>query len=120
LNPSKKIVFEVYIIPKLNKRQRYIGFIIDSISKPIKLEKKDLFYEIQKLCKSKYNKDYKEMGLRLIRFDGFWGIIKCNHIEKEKTISLLNSIININSNNIQVKTLGTSGTIKTLIKKYKK
>ena len=59
------------------------------------------------------------MGLKLIRFDGFWGIIKCKHIEKDKTISLLNSIINIKSNPVKVQTLGTSGTIKTLIKKHK-
>ena len=59
------------------------------------------------------------MGLKLIRFDGFWGIVKCNHIEKEKTISLLNSINKIKSSKVQVQTVGTSGTIKTLIKKFK-
>ena len=110
----------MFIIPKLNKRQRYIVFTIKSKLKTINFDKKDLFFEIKKLCKSKYNKDYKEMGLKIIRFDGFWGIIKCNHLEKEKTISILNSIKHINSNNVYVKTLRTSGTIKTLIRKYKR
>ncbi len=59
------------------------------------------------------------MGLKLIRFDGFWGIVKCNHIEKEKTISLLQSIKKIKSNKVQVQTVGTSGTIKTLNKKFR-
>ena len=53
------------------------------------------------------------MGLRLIRFDGKKGIIKCNHIEKENTIELLKSIKNVN-----IKPIGTSGTIKALQKKH--
>ncbi len=32
------------------------------------------------------------MGIRLIKFNGKKGIIKCTHIEKENTIKLLNSI----------------------------
>ena len=59
------------------------------------------------------------MGLKIINFDGFWGIIKCNHIEKEKTIQLLNSIKKIKLIDVKVETIGTSGTIKTLIKKFK-
>jgi len=58
------------------------------------------------------------MGLALIRFDGTNGILKCNHIEKENTIKLLQSIQNISSNKVQLKTLATSGTIKALTTKY--
>jgi len=58
------------------------------------------------------------MGIYLIRFDGRKGIVKCNHIDKDKTINLLTSIDNINSHKIKIKTLGTSGTIKSLIRKH--
>jgi RNase P/RNase MRP subunit POP5 len=59
------------------------------------------------------------MGIRLIKFNGKKGIIKCTHTEKENTIKLLNSIKKISLNEVEVKTIGTSGTIKTLIKKYR-
>ena len=58
------------------------------------------------------------MGIRLIRFDGIIGIIKCNHTEKENTNKLLHSIKKISSNKVSVETLSTSGTIKTLIRKH--
>jgi RNase P/RNase MRP subunit POP5 len=59
------------------------------------------------------------MGLRLIKFDGTIGIIKCNHIEKENTISLLNSVEHIKSKDVKIKTLYTSGTIKSLNKRIR-
>lgn len=58
------------------------------------------------------------MGIRLIRFDGSTGIIKCNHTEKENTIKLLRSIKKIISKDVSIETLGTSGTIKALIRKH--
>jgi RNase P/RNase MRP subunit POP5 len=57
------------------------------------------------------------MGIVLIRFNGKEGIIKCNHTQKDNTIMLLNSINDVNLNKINITTLGTSGTIKSLIKK---
>jgi len=58
------------------------------------------------------------MGIYLVRFDGQKGIIKCNHIEKENTIKLLKSIKKISSHKVSIETLGTSGTIKALIRKH--
>ena len=58
------------------------------------------------------------MGIYLTRFDGRKGIVKCNHIDKDNTINLLTSIGNIYSHKIKIKTLGTSGTIKSLIRKH--
>jgi len=58
------------------------------------------------------------MGLYLIRFDGDKGILKCNHVEKENTIKLLKSIKKISSKKVEIETLGTSGTIKSLVKKH--
>ena len=64
------------------------------------------------------NKDFGEIGLRLIRFDGKNGIIKCHHIQKDNVIKLLKSIKNISSHEVIIKTIGTSGTIKKLIQKH--
>ena len=60
------------------------------------------------------------MGIYLIRFNGEQGIVKCNHVEKENTIKLLKSIKQISSDKVKIETLGTSGTIKTLLKKHMK
>ena len=50
------------------------------------------------------------MGLYVIRFNGEKGIVKCNHVEKENTIKLLNSIEKISSYKVNIQTVGTSGT----------
>jgi RNase P/RNase MRP subunit POP5 len=65
-----------------------------------------------------FNKNCESMGIRLINFNGKYGIVKCNHTEKENIIKLLNSIKKISLNDVYIETIGTSGTIKALIKKY--
>ncbi|MBC7128475.1 MAG: hypothetical protein H5T45_01925 [Thermoplasmatales archaeon] len=52
-------------------------------------------------------KEYKNK-LKLIFYDGKYGLVKCSHLEKEKVINFLNSI--------DCKTLYTSGTIKKIRK----
>ena len=75
---------------------------------------------INRECEKKFNKSGREMGLNLVRFNGKQGILRCNHIEKEKVINLLNSLNTILSREIKIETLGTSGTIKSLVKKHMK
>ena len=58
------------------------------------------------------------MGISLIRFDGEKGILRCNHVEKENTINIIKSIDKINNQLVNFETVGTSGTIKSLIKKH--
>lgn len=74
--------------------------------------------ELKSNCEIFFKKNFKDLGLRLIRFDNLNGIVKCNHVEKDNTIKLLKSINNISNKEIQIETLGTSGTIKSLIKKH--
>ena len=74
--------------------------------------------EIRKKCRTLFDKDCKEMRVFLIRFDGKKGIVRCGHIEKENTIELLRSITAISDKDVIIETLGTSGTIKSLIKKH--
>ncbi len=77
-----------------------------------------MYNEIKQQCKNIFNKNCENMGIRLISFNGKKGVVKCSHTEKENTIKLLNSIKKISLNEIYIRTIGTSGTIKTLIKKY--
>jgi len=74
--------------------------------------------EIKIQCEKLFKNNYKKFGIYLIRFNGEQGIVKCNHVEKEKTIKLLQSIKKISSNKVKIETLGTSGTIKSLVKKH--
>jgi len=78
----------------------------------------EIIFELRKQCKLLFNKDYRELGIYLIRFNKDMGIVRCKHTQKENTINLLRSIKSISSNKLDIETLGTSGTIKTLIKKH--
>jgi RNase P/RNase MRP subunit POP5 len=105
-------------IVKDGRRHRYIGFIIKPSSENTYIDKSEMINEIRKQCRHLFNKDCNEMNIRLIRFDGKNGIVKCNHIEKENVIKLLKAIKKISSKEIKIETVGTSGTIKALIKKH--
>ena len=74
--------------------------------------------ELQRQCNHIFNRDCNKMGIRLIRFNGKAGIIKCNHTEKENAIRLLQAIKKIASKKLGVTTIATSGTIRSLIKKH--
>lgn len=106
----------MYAIVKGNIRQRYIGFVVKTLDK--NLNKSEILREIQRQCKYIFNKDCKEMGIRLIRFDGTTGILKCNHLEKENAIILLQSIKKMQMKKAKIVTFATSGTIRSLVKKH--
>ena len=74
--------------------------------------------ELQGQCNHVFHKDCSKMGIRLIQFNGKAGIIRCNHTEKENAIRLLQSIKKIASKKLEVTTIATSGTIRSLIKKH--
>lgn len=104
------------IIVKGNKRQRYIGFSITSDFQ--NLLKSAFQKEIIHQCKLIFDKECKEMGIKLIKFNGNQGILKCNHFEKENAIKLLKSVKKIASKKVKIDTIATSGTIKSLINKH--
>lgn len=54
----------------------------------------------------------------MIRYADNKGIIRCNNLNKENVIKILESIENISSNNLKIITLGTSGTIKGVVSKH--
>ncbi|RLF32174.1 MAG: hypothetical protein DRM98_04325 [Thermoplasmata archaeon] len=104
------------MIVKKNKRNRYIVFDIHSKDNKI-FDIAELNNAIQKQCKKMYNKNCREMGIKIVKLNGQKGIVRCDHIEKENTINLLNSIREVSSTKVEIKTLKTSGTIKTFKRK---
>ena len=62
-----------------------------------------------------YQKKGEGLDIRLTRFDGQVGIVKCLQEHKEKTIEIVQSIKRISSHNVHITTVGTSGTIHSLL-----
>jgi RNase P/RNase MRP subunit POP5 len=74
--------------------------------------------EMRQHCKHLFDTDCKALGIYLTRFNGEQGIVKCNHVEKGRTIELLTSLNKIAYHKVEIETVGTSGTIKSLVKKH--
>jgi RNase P/RNase MRP subunit POP5 len=107
----------VLVIIKEGRRRRYIGFEVKSL-KDVVFTKKQIIEEIQKKCHSIFEEECKDVGIYLIRYNNEKGIIRCKHTDKENTIKLLKSIKKISNKEVAIKTLGTSGTIKALLRKH--
>jgi len=109
LNQNKKIRFlRCRFIIKDGRRRRYIGFKITDI-KDKTILKSDLIDEFRKQNKK---------DLYVVRFNGEAGIVRCSHMQKDNSINFLKNLKKINNQNVKIDTLGTSGTIKSLIKKH--
>ena len=106
------------IIVKEGRRRRYIGFVVKSLSNRRRIKKFEMIDEIKKHCRKNFDRDCKELGIYLIRFNGEKGIVRCRHTEKENTIKLLSNIDKVVGEQIKIETVGTSGTIKSLVKKH--
>ncbi len=104
-------------IIKEGRRRRYIGFEINS-KQTFSFSRSEVIVAIKKKCKVLFDKECKDLGIYLTRFDGMQGIVRCNLLEKDHTIKLLTSIDSVSQVEIDVQTLATSGTIKSLIKKH--
>ena len=105
------------VIIKEGRRRRYIGFKVKPL-RDVVFTKTQISGEIQNSCFSIFEKDCKELGIYLVRFDDKKGIVRCKHTDKANTIKLLKSIKKISNENVEIETLGTSGTIKALVKKH--
>lgn len=98
------------------RRHRYIGFRVLKPEGGIEREK--LKRALLWYCKRYFREGYRDVGLRLTRFNGKEGMVHCYHIYKEKVIDLLNSIDKILGEDAKIVTIGTSGTIKSLNRKF--
>jgi ribonuclease P/MRP protein subunit POP5 len=104
-------------IIKEGNRKRYIGFVLTNYSNS-NIEKRELVSEIKRQSINLFQKEPKDLGIMLLRFDNERGILRCKHNHKEDAIKLLISINEVSNNKVKIKTIGTSGTIKKLIKKH--
>lgn len=48
----------------------------------------------------------------LVEFDGRTGIVRCPHTSRDRTVEMLTGIDRIDDEPVQVRTLGTSGTLR--------
>ena len=97
-------------------RHRYIGFIITGVEKGF--SRSAINNAIREETLKIFGKKTEDFGLKLIRFNGKEGMIHCFHIYKTEAIHILQSIDKIGKEKVRVKTVGTSGTIKSLNKKF--
>jgi len=90
-------------------RQRYISFIIEGTET-------DRRGMINAIREGFSRKEYEEIEPWLTVFEGDRGIVRCNHIGKERAVEIMNEI---EIDNGKVKTVITSGTIKKAKKALK-
>jgi len=102
------------LIVKDGNRKRYIGFFISEKD----IRKKELIEEIKNKSLLLFGKDARSKGFFLLKIEDNYGILRCKHTEKENAIKMLNSIDKIGFEKVKINTIGTSGTIKSLIKKH--
>ena len=74
-----------------------------------------MFNEIEQRYRHCFHVNDKSKGIKLIRFDGTCGIVKCSNTEKKLITDVLHSIQNIGPHQIQISTIATSGTIHALL-----
>ena len=97
-------------------RYRYIGFRI--ILPERNLAWRELSREIERTARNLYPKDVRNMRLKLVRFNGREGMLRCSHLYKNETIQLLYSMDKLENESIKIETVGTSGTIRSLNRKF--
>lgn len=98
------------------KRHRYIGFII--VDSRRVFDREDVKKAIKRKAIEVFGERVRETGLRLTRYKENKGMVHCYHLYKDEVIELLGSIKKINGENVRIETIGTSGTIKSLNRKY--
>ncbi len=104
---------------KEGRRRRYIAFYINGLHDE-NVQISDFIRALNFCCNDMFDKQTQEMKIRVISLNKDYGIVRCKHVEKENVIALLNSINKIGSRNVTIKTVGTSGTLHALRKKYLK
>ncbi|MFH1101640.1 MAG: Rpp14/Pop5 family protein [Methanobacteriota archaeon] len=90
-----------------------MGFRIDYLEKPVYLDRSALISTIIQSYQTHYNTD--NIFFRITRFNGNAGILKCSHQEKTRMIHALQAIQTIASIPVKVRTVVTSGTIKSVV-----
>ena len=99
---------------KGTRRHRYITFHVVCEGENPLIAHTEFIQALRRLTVELFSKDFKELGLWVVQFDGTQGILKCRYTEKERAIHLLCSLKRIGMKPVTVTTLSTSGTISGL------
>ncbi len=103
-------------LPVLRERRRYIAFELDSEDV---IQKGDLLGEMYSAQMSLLGDlGASENQLRLISFDGRFGLIRCSHERIEECRAVLATVSFVGSKRVAVRFRGVSGTIKAATEKY--
>lgn len=92
-------------------RRRYIAFEIIS-------DKIVPRNEVVKMIRKEFAHRYRSVKPWLTRYNNNQGLLRCLHTGKNEAIRILNSVKQIGKINVEIKTTGTSGTIKAAVRKY--
>lgn len=90
-------------------RRRYIAFVVSEST----VSNEDLL--------SALNSSFSQIGRKvpkIIQFDGSRGIVRTSDVDKEKAIEALNNISVERGSSFSLRTLRTSGTLRTLRERY--
>ncbi len=94
------------------KRFRYVVFRISGDE----VVKKDVIRTLNALSRDEALEESHR--LMLVHFEDNAGLVRCRHTMKERVIELMNGLRSIGGRDVDVKTVGTSGTIKAALSKY--
>ncbi|MBU3901817.1 MAG: hypothetical protein KKE04_00410 [Candidatus Thermoplasmatota archaeon] len=92
-------------------RRRYIAFEIIS-------DKTIPRNDVVKMIRKEFVHRYISVKPWLTRYNNNRGLLRCLHTGKDEAIKILTSVKQIGNINVEIKTIGTSGTIKAAMRKY--
>lgn len=93
-------------------RYRYVVFKISGE----RVDKRAVIKWVNSIYKHEELEDFER--LRLVYFRDNVGLMRCPHTRKERVIELINGVKFIAGTNVEVRSVGTSGTIKSALTKY--
>lgn len=103
-------------LPVLRMRRRYIAFEVESEEK---VSSKDLIAEIISAQASLFgDKGASQNRLKLISFDGCFGLLRCGHSRIQESRTVLATIYSIAGVRTAIRLRGISGTINAATEKY--
>ncbi len=92
-------------------RRRYIAFEIIS-------DKNIQRNEVVKMIRKEFVHRYISVKPWLTRYRNNKGLMRCAHTGKDEAIRILTSVKQIGKTDVEIRTTGTSGTIKAAMRKY--
>jgi ribonuclease P/MRP protein subunit POP5 len=103
-------------LPVLRDRRRYIAFELEAEDR---VTRGDLIGEIRAAQTALFgDRGAAENRLRMISFDGRFGLIRCTHSRTEECKALLATVSSVGGTRAAIRVRGISGSIKAATEKY--